>query len=696
MKNFAAVSTIYVSNKIGDDFNSGIRFDTTEVGNGPVKTIERALKIACGMRVGGYMQPLSVKLMDEMYELEKPIEIGEFSTYGYNGGARCFDVCIEAFHPNKKPLISGAKRISGFTKDTFNGVECFSVFLPEVKAGKWDFKDLYVNGMPASRTRYPDEGFLLPEAVEVELDPENETSKTHSKWFVIKEGDLTEAIEKEILNASIRFSHYWLSEIMGIEGYDSKTRKCTLDAYTRLSVSAKPDHAATMQYYFENLACCFKNKGEWYLEKESGKLYYIPLDGQTAEELVVYAPMAESLVNINGGLKGEKTRGVTFKNIIFAYTKSDHTPYFEQVDENGAVVKLPTGADVQAAVGLRGAINFKNATACTVDSCEIFCVGTYGVKAYGGCDHIKVVNTQIHDCLGGGVSGGENGSSGLDDYVSDLVVRNCHLYNLGLKYYGAIGVLIIRGYNCVIENNDIHDLEYSGISVGWSWGFADTHIENIRIAFNRVYNIGKGHLSDMGGIYILGKQKGTVVSNNIVHDVKGRNYGAIGLYADEGCSSALFEKNIVYNVKDCFHIHFGSQNVVRNNIFAFPQRAAITMNKSFPYMKFIAEYNIMLLSGDSAAYGAWGARCPYATSMYSDWNVIYHLDGKEALFATSVFGETDFQEGKKLTGWDENTVFSDPLFKDAKNFDFTLDKESPAFALGFEAIDVSKIGCEDR
>ena len=316
MKNFAAVSTIYVSQKMGDDFNSGIRYDDQVAGAGPVKTIERALKVACGMRVGGYMQPISVKLMDEEYELEKPIELGEFSTYGFNGGARCFDVCIEPFNPKKRPLISGGKRITGFQKDTFNGVDCLSVFLPEVKEGKWDFKDLYVNGAPASRTRYPDSGFLLPEAVEREVEPDN--SKLKSKWFIVNEGDLPQAVEKDILNATIRFSHYWLSEIMGIESYNPKTRKCVLDAYTRLSVSSKPNHAASMLYYLENLSCSFKNKGEWYLEKESGKLYYIPLDGQTAETLVVYAPLLGSLVNVNGALNGEKTRGVTLKNLIFA------------------------------------------------------------------------------------------------------------------------------------------------------------------------------------------------------------------------------------------------------------------------------------------------------------------------------------------------------------------------------------------
>jgi hypothetical protein len=450
-----------------------------------------------------------------------------------------------------------------------------------------------------------------------------------------------------------------------------------------------------MLYYFENLACCFKNKGEWYLDKESGKLYYIPLDGQTAENLVVYAPVVEQLIDINGGLKGEKTRGVTLKNLVFAYTKSDHRPTFEMENEKGEMVEVPTGSDVQAAVSLRGAINFKNATSCSVEDCEIYCVGTYGVRVYGGSDHIEVLNTTMHDCLGGGVNAGGRERDEMESYVSDLVVRNCHLYNLGLKYYGAIGVLVTFGSHCRIEHNEIHDLNYTGVSFGWSWGFADTYSEDNKICFNKIYNIGKGHLSDMGAIYLVGRQKGALVSHNIVHDIKGRDYGAIGLYADEGCYSTRFEDNIVYNVKDCCHVHFGAFNVLRNNIFVATDGYGITVNKAFAYMEFIAQNNVIFLEGESSVYSCWGSSCPYSVAMFSDYNLIYHISGKEPLFAAKEkFGETTMEAGKKQTGWDYHSIIADPLFKDVKNRDFTLDKNSPAFKINFQAIDVSKIGVQ--
>lgn len=695
MKNFAVITTLYVSNEFGNDDNAGISAVDKGDGYGPLKTIARAVKFVAGMRVAGYMQPIVIKILDEIYTLDKPLELGEYSEYLFNGGAKLFDVTIESYNSTKRTLISGGRKLQGFKSDVFNGVECVSLFIPEVKDGTWDFNDLYVDGKAAAHTRYPKSGYLMPAEVEKDYKPNG--MRAISKWFIAKDGDIKPEFT-DILNAKIRCSHFWLSEILPIESYDFKTRKCTFTVPTRFAVSAIEGTAASMHYYIEDLSCAFTNKGEWYLDRKNGMLYYIPLDGQTAENITVYAPVLNELVNFNGYFNGEKARGITLKNLAFAYTKSDHEPRLETYDDNDQLVdSVPVGCDLQAAVQLRGAINFNNATACLVKNCEIYCVGTYGVRIHGGCDHVSVEDTDIYNCLGGGVSAGESKPVDKSGYVSDITVKNCHIYNVGIRHLSSIGVLITKGYNCTITNNDIHDLEYSGISLGWCWGFYDTFTENNKICFNRVYNVGKGNLSDMGGIYVLGKQKGTLVSNNIVHDVIGRDYGAIGLYADEGCYAAIFENNIVYNVKDCFHIHFGAFNLVRNNVFAFPQRGAVTMGKAIPFMKFIAEKNIILLGENACVYNGWRGenRLPSETSMFSDNNIIYCVDGTEPNFTVGYSGnKVSMTDGMRDSGWDTNSIFENPLFNDATKFDFTLSKDSPAFKVGFEPIDISSVGCK--
>ncbi len=698
MKNYASVSTLYVSNEFGHDDNFGMHYQTDCYAQGPFKTLDRALKFVSGMRMAGYMQPVTIKIMDDEYPLTAPLSIGQFQTYAFNGNAKVFDVTIESFDNNKKSLISGGKRITGFKSDNLNGIDCFSVEIPEVKDGSWSFNDLYVDGIPAKHSRYPEQGFLLPERVEVEA--EIGVLRTHSKWFIAKEGDIPNSIT-DIKGATVRFSHYWLSEIMTVEDYDAETRKCTFDCLTRFSVSSRPNHTQSMYYYLENVACGFTKQGQWYLDRQNGKLYYCPLDGQTLDNIVVYAPVVDRLIDINGYLDGEKARGINFRNLAFAYTKSDHQSYFEVFDDNDVLIdKYKVGVDTQAAMQLRGAINFSNATGCYIDDCEMYCVGTYGVKVHGDADHITIENTVIHDCLGGGVSIGYYGPVTEKNCAHDVTVRNCHLYNLGIRHYSAIGVLMLKVRDCTVENNDIHDLEYSGISLGWSWGFYETCLVNNRIRFNRVYNIGKGNLSDMGAIYVLGKQKGTIVSNNIVHDVKGRDYGAIGIYCDEGCFGALIEKNIVWNAKTPCHIHFGAYNSIRNNIFAFAQDALITMGRAIPFTEFLIEKNILLLTGDIPAYGGYSAeeRVLNLGSMFSDYNIIYNIDGKEPLYCVSKLSKnkTDFKEGMEVSGYDKHSIFEDPLFKDARNFDFTLDENSPALKLGFKPIDVSKIGYKNN
>lgn len=62
--------------------------------------------------------------------------------------------------------------------------------------------------------------------------------------------------------------------------------------------------------------------------------------------------------------------------------------------------------------------------------------------------------------------------------------------------------------------------------------------------------------------------------------------------------------------------------------------------------------------------------------------------------------EIDFN-GKTWDEWnaagnDVHSVYADPLFYDAENFDSRLKENSPAFQLGFQAIDLSKTGLQKK
>jgi len=118
-----------------------------------------------------------------------------------------------------------------------------------------------------------------------------------------------------------------------------------------------------------------------------------------------------------------------------------------------------------------------------------------------------------------------------------------------------------------VAHNHIHHGYYTGVSVGWVWHYQRSVSQGNRIEFNHIHDIGQGLLSDMGGIYTLGVSPGTVIRNNLIHDVDANQYGGWDICHDQASSYLLVESNVVYRTKfAAFNIHFSKEVTVRNNI----------------------------------------------------------------------------------------------------------------------------------
>jgi parallel beta-helix repeat protein len=189
----------------------------------------------------------------------------------------------------------------------------------------------------------------------------------------------------------------------------------------------------------------------------------------------------------------------------------------------------------------------------------------------------------------------------------------------------------------------------------------------------------------MGGIYTLGVSPGTRVHDNCFHDIDAFDYGGWGLYTDEGSSGIVLENNIVYRTKTGgFHQHYGKENVVRNNVFAFAKEHQLQRTRSEPHTSFVFERNIVYWDGAGPLLGS-----NWADNHFTMRNNVYwNSGGHDVRFP----GNLTLAQWQARYHQDQSSQVADPQFVDVAKFDFRLRDDSPARKLGIQSLDASKFG----
>ena len=677
---FEQISTLYVSQQNGDDWDcSGISKVNDCLSNGPLQSIERALEIVADMRTFKYNQPVRIVLLDDVYYVTKPIVIDE----------RMSGVTITS---DCNTLLSGGKLIEGFVADTFNGKKCFSAPIAGIDDGYW-FTDLYVDGKRADFTCYPTEGLLSPKAVENDIPEQN----VSSKWFIAKDDDLKLISGfKNFGDCFISFNHYWVDEHTPIESFDLDNGKIVFAYQSRYTIALDTPLTA-LAYKIENVREAFQNPNEWYLDRETKKVYYIPRDEkQTPDSIKAFAPVTDKIFIVRGRVDA-KVNNINFTNLRFANTRGDYrsTDRYSYM-ENPVSGESESGyaADVQSVCSAPGTIEYFFAHGCRMEGCTLSNLGIHAVTINDGCDLFTIDRNYFRDLGAGGIK--INGSAGDDirEATHGITITNNTITECGKRYNAACGVLGIHTYENLIAHNEISYLYYTGISLGWIWGYKPNVTRDNIIEYNHVHHIGLGKLSDMGAIYTLGIQPGTVIRNNIVHDVLSKCAGGYGIYTDEGSSLITIENNIVYKVScSGLHQHYGSMNVVRNNIFAKSAKKAIAFSRPEFHVGGILENNIIVSDGASAYRSGWlDHENSSATGMIRGRaNIFFDTKGSPAVYeiAGIRYGVEDTQ---KTFGIEYESIEADPLFQDLENDNYALQDNSPAYKIGFKKIDIDKVG----
>ncbi|MBT6765554.1 MAG: right-handed parallel beta-helix repeat-containing protein, partial [Prolixibacteraceae bacterium] len=146
-------------------------------------------------------------------------------------------------------------------------------------------------------------------------------------------------------------------------------------------------------------------------------------------------------------------------------------------------------------------------------------------------------------------------------------IKNCLVSDCGKQFYGAVGIWCGLTAETTIQNNEITELPYTGISIGWMWSPEPTPCRDNIIDGNHIHHIMQ-KLSDGGGIYMLGLQPGSKLINNHIHDVE-INAGRAesnGMFLDEGITNVIVENNLIYNIaKSPLRFHKATTNLVKDN-----------------------------------------------------------------------------------------------------------------------------------
>ena len=597
-------------------------------------------------------------------------------------------------------VFSGGGLIVGW-KDAGDGV--WEAPVPRDKAGKpiW-FQSLYANGRRARRSRHPENGFASLKSWKESATTNDAGKVIYGEHFVFddKAFDALNGLSaSELAAVELQIRCKWSYGTYSVAGWNPATRTLTANGKAGMQSWKMPNEKGVL-YALENVRAGFDTPGEWFYDVVGEKVLYRPLPGERISEFKALAPLSQlpNVIRFDGDpQKGEHVTDISFDGIAVTCSRTDGD-------------RLPSGFvqlyQYQAGAFAGGSVFAKGAQRLSFENCRIFGVENYAMWFDIGCVSNRIVGCTFEDLGAGGLwIGGKKANLFKDSggwkeqrtkftrpipygdpevahvhQCAFFTIEDCTVRHAGLVNPEGCGIVLTHVSDSSITHCDIFDLYYTGISVGWTWGYSGSVSQRNTIAFNHIWDIGKHVMADMGGIYTLGTSYGTSISNNVIHHVDSVSYGGWGLYNDEGSEGIVLENNLVYDTKDSsYHQHYGRENVVRNNILACSKESQIAVSRP--------EQHLCVTFLNNIVY--WDTKTPVFSP---EKKPVSEGAGKLA-WTNNIFW---CASAPTVINGPNPAVVCDPRFEDPAKRDFRLRKDSPALRFGFKPWDISSVGRRRR
>jgi len=604
---------------------------------------------------------IEVIIADGIYEMKEP-----FVLTAEDAGTKDCPIIYKAAQ-DARPVFSGGKRIEGF-KETKDGI--WKVEIPQTMLYHWRFDQLYMNDKRLRLAQTPNKGFLKMTDVKenIWLQGSGRSPEKAEQILSFNETDfeyLKNLSDEDVALIRFRAFHNWDFTLRYIDKIDNESKSLSTSGR-----GMKPWNSLKKggRIVLENYSGALDTAGEWFLSAR-GILSYIPEPGQRIENANFVMPVLENLMSIKGDASADSfVEYITFEGLSFKYCH----------------YQMPnTGFEPnQAAASVKAAIMMESVQHISFLNCEVSHTGQHAIWLAKGCSYSTIQHNYFHDIGGGGIYLGDLRALENTEHTHHIQIDNNIIQSGGREFPPAVGVWVGHSSDNTITHNDIGDFYYSGISVGWVWGYGPSLAKQNTITFNHIHHIGWDLLSDMAAVYTLGKSEGTIINHNVIHHIHAYSYGGWGLYTDEGSTGIEMKNNLVYRTKTGgFHQHYGENNVIENNIFAFAQLFQIQCTRVEEHRSFNFNHNIIVFNKGVVLQGAW-----QKIDIEMDHNLYWNMAGN-----TYDFAGQSFKKWKK-TGHDQNSMIEDPVFKDASHDDFRFEDTKVVNKIGFVPFDISKAG----